>query len=190
MSHEIQYNGETFRDVPGYEGRYMVSESGVVVGMLRIGKFTKPGKSAESDTPVRIMTQTKSRCGYMRVSLVGFDGRDWSPGVHKVVALAFIPNPDRKRTVNHKDGDKTNNHVSNLEWMTYSENSFHAIATGLQLPMQGSKHPRSKLTEEDVIAIRRKRAAGGLLEQLGAEFKVTAALIGMICKRTIWRHVD
>ena len=69
--------------------------------------------------------------GYMVVNLRGDDGLRYVRGVHTLVARAFIPNPENKRVVNHKDTDKTNNNVWNLEWATDSENMLHAFQNGL-----------------------------------------------------------
>ena len=69
--------------------------------------------------------------GYVRVYVSKDSKKKWFL-VHRLVAMAYIPNPDNKKTVNHKDGDKRNNHVSNLEWSTYAENLNHAIDTGLR----------------------------------------------------------
>lgn len=77
--------------------------------------------------------------GYECIKLVK-DGVRKSPTIHRLVALQFIPNPDNKAEVNHIDGDKSNNHVSNLEWSTSSENKKHALQTGLKVynnPSQG-----------------------------------------------------
>ena len=69
--------------------------------------------------------------GYMVVNLLGDDGKRHKKGVHILITEAFIPNPENKRLVNHKDTDKTNNHLSNLEWNTDSENMLHAYRNGL-----------------------------------------------------------
>jgi len=71
--------------------------------------------------------------------------------LHRAVAETFIPNPKNKKTVNHIDGDKTNNHVSNLEWSTSSENMQHAFSTGLN-----NHHDKRKLTFEQAEEIRAK----------------------------------
>lgn len=68
--------------------------------------------------------------GYMRLQLY-VNGKRINKRVHRLVAEAFIPNPDNKPTVNHKDGNKKNNSVENLEWATYSENQYHSIKTEL-----------------------------------------------------------
>lgn len=68
--------------------------------------------------------------GYQRLT-VTINGIKKSPTIHQLVALAFIPNPDNKPQVNHKDGNKLNNHVDNLEWVTNEENRLHALENGL-----------------------------------------------------------
>lgn len=98
------------KDVLGYEGLYQVDELGNVY-LARNGRKLKP-----SDNGI----------GYLQISLTK-EGKRSNFLVHRLIAIAFIPNPERKRTVNHKDGDKRNNNVNNLEWMTYKENIGHLI---------------------------------------------------------------
>lgn len=94
----------------------------------------------------------KDRQGYRTVRLCS-NGRLTYPKVHRLVASAFIPNPDGKLEVNHIDGDKSNNNVDNLEWCTKSENMRHAYKLGLK-KTGGDNSPRRKLTENDVKLIR------------------------------------
>lgn len=75
--------------------------------------------------------------------------------IHRLVAQKYIPNPDNKPEVNHKDGNKKNNDVSNLEWCTSLENNRHAVETGLR-NNKGENHVNSKLTNEIVSEIRNK----------------------------------
>ncbi len=86
---------------------------------------------------------------YSGVKLCGEKNKRIS--VHRLVAIAFIPNPENKLQVNHKDGIKTNNVVENLEWATYRENTNHAIKNNLVA--FGERHGGSKLTEKQVLSI-------------------------------------
>ena len=100
---------EQWKAVVGYEGIYEVSNYGKVRN-VKTGRILKLGKSKN---------------GYLRVGLHK-NGKQKYFLVHRLVAIAFIPNPDNKETVNHIDEDKTNNHVCNLEWMTQKENTRHS----------------------------------------------------------------
>jgi hypothetical protein len=100
---------------------------------------------SDTKTPVRIygklMKPRLHRCGYLVIEL-SFNNEKERYFVHRLVAMCFIPNPDNKPQVNHKDGNKSNNIVSNLEWVTNSENQKHAVATGLKPIYLAEKAPR------------------------------------------------
>lgn len=105
---------EIWKDVVGYEGRYKVSNTGKVRGLLS-GKILKP----------------YNQRGYLFVCLrVHQKGRNFS--IHRLVASAFVERQDGKTDVNHTDGNKANNNADNLEWVTKSENIRHAIGMGLR----------------------------------------------------------
>lgn len=99
----------------------------------------------------KTLAQFKNNSGYYRVSLWR-DNSGRNELVHRLVAEAFIPNPLGKRTVNHKDGDKSNNSVENLEWMTGRENTRHASTNGLL--RSGENHQNAKLNKEQVKFIK------------------------------------
>ena len=118
---------EEWRPVVDFEDYYEVSSYGDIRSLDRevyrvTGSFTKKGK---------LLTANITPKGYCRIQLTA-PGVKRSMFVHRIVAEAFIPNPDLKPEVNHKDGDKRNNFVGNLEWATESENQKHAYDTGLK----------------------------------------------------------
>jgi serine/threonine protein phosphatase 1 len=80
--------------------------------------------------------------------------------VHRIVAEAFLPNPDNLPCVNHKDGNKYNNCVDNLEWCTYTHNNIHALKTGLRVIPSGTKNKMSKLSYEEVVEIKKSLILG------------------------------
>lgn len=128
------------KDVVGYEDLFSVSEG----GRLWSKRTNKWLKQHISKTGYRIVA---SRIG-------GRTGKAICFKIHRLVADAFIPNPNRKPFVNHKDGNKVNNHVSNLEWCTQSENVKHAYDTGLIEAKRGLEHHGAGLTEAQVRYIR------------------------------------
>ena len=123
-----------WKPIEGYEGYYEVSDMGVVRSLDRV-IVDKNGVSYRKRG--RIMKQTRSKVrdnnGYLVVNLRR-NHTSYVACVRKLVAMAFIPNPKNLPTVNHKNGDKTNNEASNLEWASYSENNKHALEFGLRKP--------------------------------------------------------
>ena len=91
--------------------------------------------------------------GYISVNL-NINNKKKNYALHRLVAQTFLENPDNLPIVNHKDGNKLNNDISNLEWCTYSENTKHAYENGLEKKCLGEKHHAHKLTKENVIFIR------------------------------------
>ena len=133
-----------------------------------------------------LLLETASN-GYLRIQLSRTDGKKRERFlVHRLVAATFL-GPSRGRQVNHKDGDKTNNRVENLEWCTASENARHK-ATVLGLGV-GSKNYHSKLTEEAVVRMRALRAEGKSLNTLAKMFGVSNGAVCHVVSRRHWAHV-
>lgn len=129
-----------WKDVPGYEGIYQVTRSGRVRRLAV--PITKPHtKGARCRVPpVHELTQIPDCSkGYVRVRLFK-NGRFKTFRVHRLVAMTYLPNPLRKREVNHKDNNKLHNHVSNLEWVTSAENFRHAVDNGHIVHASGAQH--------------------------------------------------
>lgn len=133
---------EIWKDIEGYEGHYQVSNTGEVRSLPRAVEYAK-GYTHRNDG--RILTKVRHDNGrghaYYTVSLSKDNKvRQWR--IHILVANAFIRNPEHKPQVNHIDGDKFNNNVANLEWVTARENKLHAVYTGLDIPTYGIKPVR------------------------------------------------
>ncbi|MED3974580.1 NUMOD4 motif-containing HNH endonuclease [Priestia megaterium] len=119
-------NHEIWKPIGGYEEYYEVSNFGRVRSKDR-RVSNGPGSYIKK---ARILKRSKTTTGYWKVEL-SKDGTKKSLKVHRLVAAAFIDNPNNKPFVNHIDGNPLNNHISNLEWCTQAENMQHAYQTGL-----------------------------------------------------------
>ena len=114
LTHTIENNEDSrieWADVQGFVGKYRVSADGRVLSMKR------------KHINERVLKPYLANHGYLLVSLIR--GKWWS--IHRLVATAFIPNPENKKTVNHKNGIRHDNRVENLEWATQSENILHSF---------------------------------------------------------------
>ena len=108
---------EIFKDIEGYEGLYQISNKGRVKSLERVTSSGCPIKE-------KIRVNSTKKNGYEFIILYK-DGKGKNFYIHRLVALAFIPNIDNKSQVNHIDENKSNNCVSNLEWVTNNENQRH-----------------------------------------------------------------
>lgn len=126
---------EVWKDVAGYEGLYQVSNLGRVKNLKRKVPYAKGMRTI----PERILQNHTNKYGYVYVRLYK-DAKGKNIKLHRIVAQAFIENPENKRCVNHIDGNKENNRVENLEWVTHSENMQHASDNGLWVSWNRGKH--------------------------------------------------
>lgn len=148
--------------------------------------------NVRNTTNKRVRKPQIDKDGYLLVSLYK-DNKPSNAKIHRLIALAFIPNIENKPIINHKDGNKQNNEISNLEWSTSSENNQHAWDNDLKsrdVNTKGEKHGMSKLNESDVLRIRELYNTGNYsYSELGRIFDVTKTNVYRIIKRKSWKHI-
>jgi len=174
-------NEELWRSIEGYAGLYEISNFGRVKSLRSSGK----GRRARSDG---ILNLNDANRDYLRITLSKGSMRYRTHLVHRLVVTAFIGEIPSGYDVNHKDCNKKNNNVANLEVVTKRRNSNHAVENGL-LKVIGEDNPCAKLTDEQVIDIRRRLANGERNIRLAECYGVSGSLINMIKRRAIWRHI-
>jgi hypothetical protein len=174
---------EEWRSVSGYEGYYEVSSRGRVRG---IGRRLNDGRWWKG----RIRSTPPNPHGYPCVSLHRKNKLVMAT-VHRLVATAFYGPRPTGFQADHINFDRTDNRVENLEWVTPGENNRRAHQKPGRRPtgLSGERNPASKLTEVEVVAIRKRRADGELLKYLAFDYSVDITLVGRICLNKAWKHV-
>lgn len=171
------FSGEVWVSVLDFEGLYEVSN------YSRVKSCIKKGSRNEL-----IILFTTNKNGYNTISLLNGKKRK-NTSVHRLVAQAFIPNPENKPQINHKNGIKTDNRIENLEWATASENTQHAYDTGLEKKKIGELNGRCILKELDVLKIKEFIKQPHSLVELGNRYGVSSSTISNIKRGKTWAHL-
>jgi hypothetical protein len=133
------------------------------------GFLVTPTGRVFSESGRRVKEQKTSN-GYIRVNMF-----PKSHKVHRLVALLYVANPAGYTEVNHKDGDKTNNNYENLEWCSRQQNMQHAYGTGLITAKRGENANRAKLSDADVLSMRRMMDSGSSQSETARRYKVSTS---------------
>lgn len=153
--------------------KYLINTDGQIYSEIT-EKFLKPFKNPQ---------------GYCLVD-IAHKGESYTRQLHRLVALTFIPNPDKLETVNHKNGDKSDNSVDNLEWMTRLDNVRHAWRTGLAKPRLGIDNPANVYSEDQIHQVCQMLEVGHLNnKQIAEMIGVNVTLIRDIKFRGKWKHI-
>ena len=179
---------EVWKDISGYEGYYQVSTSGNVRSKTR--KVYNP-RYGEQLRLGKMLSPAINKNGYVQVGL-SKNGIRKSLKVHSLVAKAFLKEITGKKEVNHKDGNKLNNHIDNLEWCNRSENVLHAFRSGLKTKPKGAKNGQSKITSKEVLEIRsiyKGRGNGPSLDKIAEMYNLGRSQVTRIVKRQSWGHI-
>lgn len=174
---------EKWKDIEGYEGFYQISNMGRVKSL--------GGQCGTVKRKEKIRSTSLTKDGYEKIRL-NSQGKDTTKRIHRLVAEAFIPNPNNKDTVNHIDGNKQNNIETNLEWVDRSEQMIHAYDLGLKRSRIGSKNANAKLTDEQVKEIRKlyvpySKEFGTVA--LSKKYGVSNRVIGLIVSNKAYKDV-
>lgn len=178
---------EVWKPIKDFETTHMVSNLGRFKSLPWIQKHSSGSKFLKKEKIVPIREGVAFN-GYSNVMLTK-NGKQHSLFAHRVIAIAFIPNPKNKRCINHKNGVKTDNRIDNLEWVTHSENSRHSFANGLQLPKRGIENHNSKITDIDVLKIRKRYLLGESSYKIWKTLDMSYTNVKDIIAKRTWSHV-
>ena len=159
-------SNEGWEDIPG-ETLYQAHPSGKIRSKERTIKTKNRFSTYYKKCPSKELVLNKTRGGYLVVSLA-YDKKKTQGLVHRLIAKTFIPNPENKPCVNHKNSVKVDNRVENLEWCSHKENTQHAIAKG-RILCKGAENPMSKFTPEIYSKICELRNNGLLIREIASE---------------------
>jgi len=169
------------KDIEGYKGLYAACEDGKIWAYPKTG-YAKAGRWKEG----RYLKPYIMKNGYHIVGLFS-GGNQKKFLLHRLIAQTFIPNPKHIAEVNHKNMDKSDCSVSNLEWMTRIENRRHAAKNGIN--NKGERHGLSKLTNENVKVIKGMLSQGFTGREIAKRFKVAPMTISDIRRGVTWTHI-
>lgn len=171
---------EVWKDIAGFPD-YVVSN---------LGRIKRACKSKNNRAKEGLILKPIENKGYLAVSLYGPQGlRPFL--IHRLVLMSFVGPPPLGHESNHKDGNKKNNLLENLEWVTSSENTIHAYRNGLCPYCFGEKNSSAKLNEKDVYSIKGLLSRGDLFQKdIGEMFGVTKSNISCINLGKSWGHVQ
>lgn len=178
---------ELWKPIKGYEGLYEVSNLGRVKSLDR--KNSRDVKGLEDYiSKGKILAPRPQRQGYQLVALYRNGEREDKP-IHRIVADVFLPNPNNKKTINHKNGVKDDNRVKNIEWASQKENNRHAWDNGLISARRGEKNPAAKLSESDVVKIKMAFECGISSGELAKIYSVHKSTIKSIRAGRNWEYI-
>lgn len=182
---------ETFniRNIFGYEGYYQIADNGNVFSCEREIKIkSRKGKDFFIKYKAKKMKLHLGNNGYKYI-MFSKDNHQKVYLVHRLVAIAFISNPENKPEVNHIDGNKSNNNVLNLEWVNKSENSKHAFRMGF-INQSGENNGDSKLTKKQVVTIKEMISQKKIIQKdIARIFNVSEENICAIKKGRSWSFI-
>jgi hypothetical protein len=173
---------EIWKDIPNYEGMYQVSNLGNFKSCDRIVTFNKVKALKKG----RTLKLRESKDGYLyTVFSVNSERKTIKP--HRIVACVFIPNSENKPCVNHINGIKNDNRVENLEWVTYSENTIHAVKIGLKKGKRNGTSHFCKLNQKQVNQIKKIYLKGNISQlELSKKFNISQTQVSRICRGVNW----
>lgn len=180
---------EVWKDVIGFYGIYQISDNGFVKAVETIKKKGRGNQFC----PERILAFSIEKRGYLRVTLQKDKVKKYF-GVHQLVATHFVENPENKKTVNHKDGDKSNNHFENLEWATNKEQINHADLIGLR-NISGENSKVAKLKDSDIKYIRENywsnlKNQTSNTKELCEKFSIGKTTLYNIIRKKTWKQTQ